>query len=428
MRTPWGDSRQLRELRLPPGRSSSPRHVAESQRRRLFAASVAAVAENGYDKTSVADLVEISGVSRASFYRLFSDKRDCFEAALEEVLRLAVARIRERCEGLTGEAKAQAGVTELIEMVVSQPAAARFCLVESYAAGDAARTAMEAAVGSIEELVAETFADGESSEPMPDGIVRGITGGFYKVLHSRVYGGAEGELPGLAPDLLEWMTSYRPPPRPLRTPRRRPRAASPSPFSGRDRYERILRAVAAEVAANGYTGAKVAAIATRAEVSLSTFYAHFEGKRDALMAALDSSGAQMMAAAMPAARRAPSWSQAVQVTIRSMCGFLAAEPDFAALCTVEVYAAGPEAIELRDRSGGQLFESLFTHPFDDLPHPEPLVLEAIAGSIHGLLYRQVRSAGASSIPAISPLLTYVALAPFIGAERACEAANGGGRR
>ncbi|HEX6601203.1 MAG TPA: TetR/AcrR family transcriptional regulator [Solirubrobacterales bacterium] len=409
---------------LPPGQGTSRALVASNQRRRLFAATIAAVSERGYDETSVADLVALSGVSRATFYRHFSDKRDCFEAALEEMLRLAVERIRDRCDGVAGKGKAEAAVEELIHLVTWQRAAARVCLVESYAAGNAARTALEAAVASFEELVAETLADDRGTEPMPDGIVRAIVGGFYKILHSRLYSGTEAELPGLAPALLVWMTGYCPPPHPLRAPRARLPAASPPPFSGRDRPERILRALAAEVAANGYAGTKVADVAARAGVSLSTFYLHFEGKRDALMAALDSSGAQMLAAAIPAARRAPSWPLAVRAALDSMCGFLAAEPDFAALRAVEVYAAGPEAMALRDRAVSDLFQALFALPCEDPPRPDPLVLEAIAGSIYGLLYRQLRGSGASAVPEIAPLLTYVSLAPLLGAERASEVANG----
>jgi len=417
----------LRELKLPPGKGTPRELVVRNQRRRLFAATVAAVAEKGYDETSVADLIELSGVSRASFYRLFGDKRDCFEATVAEILGAAVAALRAACAEFQGEAKARVGVEELVEMVVAQPAAARVCLVESYAAGDGARTAVEAAADALEELVAETFA-AEEAEEMPAGIVSGVVGGFYKVLHTRLHRDAEWELRDLAPALLEWMTGYRPPPEPLRAPRRRTRAASEPPFSGRDRGERILRALATEVAASGYAGAKVADVAARAEVSLSTFYLHFEGKHDALLAALDSSGAQMLAATMPGARRAPSWPQAVRVALESMCGFLAAEPEFAVLRTVEVYAAGPRAIELRDRLGDEFLAALVALPFDDLPQPEPLVLEAIAGAVYGLLYRQVRASGTESIPALAPLLTYIALAPFLGPDRACEVANGDRRR
>src|SRR4051812_36301531 len=57
--------------------------VSRSQRERLLAAMTEAVAEKGYAKTVVADVVSRSGVSRATFYRMFRDVDDCFRAAYE---------------------------------------------------------------------------------------------------------------------------------------------------------------------------------------------------------------------------------------------------------------------------------------------------------------------------------------------------------
>src|SRR6476469_4287850 len=90
--TPWGDSADLHSMKLSPGPAASAREVAANQRRRLLAAMVASVAANGYAETGVADLSEISGVSPRSFYQQFEGKRECFIAALEGVLALAVER------------------------------------------------------------------------------------------------------------------------------------------------------------------------------------------------------------------------------------------------------------------------------------------------------------------------------------------------
>lgn len=44
--------------------------------------------------------------------------------------------------------------------------------------------------------------------------------------------------------------------------------------------------------------------------------------------------------------------------------------------------------------------------------------------MYELIYSQVRSGGAKSLPQAAPLMTYIALAPFLGAEKACAVANG----
>src|SRR5262245_39530032 len=84
--TPWGDSGLLREKTLPPGRGTSAEEAAQNHRERLFGALVAKVAEKGYETTTVVDLVELSGVSRSAFYKQFSDKQECFLAAIDALV------------------------------------------------------------------------------------------------------------------------------------------------------------------------------------------------------------------------------------------------------------------------------------------------------------------------------------------------------
>jgi AcrR family transcriptional regulator len=53
-----------------------------SQRRRILDAMIACCAEKTYAATTIADLVGRGSVSRSTFYKLFTDKRDCFDAAV----------------------------------------------------------------------------------------------------------------------------------------------------------------------------------------------------------------------------------------------------------------------------------------------------------------------------------------------------------
>src|ERR1700761_8154472 len=93
VKTPWGDAATLRERKLRPGRGTPREEAERNQRERLFAAMVATVAEKGYEATTVADLVELSGVSRSAFYRHFADKQACFLAAVEAIVDPTLERI-----------------------------------------------------------------------------------------------------------------------------------------------------------------------------------------------------------------------------------------------------------------------------------------------------------------------------------------------
>ncbi|HEY2056352.1 MAG TPA: hypothetical protein VGH14_20675 [Solirubrobacterales bacterium] len=67
----------------------------------------------------------------------------------------------------------------------------------------------------------------------------------------------------------------------------------------------------------------------KASTSQRTLYEHFKNKEDGIVVALDSGSAHMLAAALPAFRRAPDWKHAVRDTIEAMFAFGAEEPEYA---------------------------------------------------------------------------------------------------
>jgi len=431
LQTPWGDADTLRERRLPPGRSGDREAARRDQRERLFAALVASCDERGYDATSVEDLLRTSGVSRATFYEQFDDKLDCFRAAQEEMVATGIAAIADELGG-EGDVddRPRVALEAFVKLIVEQPAAARMCLVESYAAGDAGIEPIRKAMDWIILLVREAAERMPSRTAMPRELLRGIVGGLYQVIYVRLLERREEELPGLVPGLWEWAMSFPPPPRPLRRPGRlivsRPISPAP-PFASYSAEQRIIRGFAVAVAAKGYPATTIADIAAATSISQTTFYEHFDGKAESLRGALDSAGAQLLAAVLPAVRRASDWRLAVRVGFEELCGFLAAEPSFACLLGGECYPAGPEAIAKGDGTGVLLISNLVDPAYADGLEATALAIEASAGAIYGVLFEGVRSGQAADLPRLAPFLTYFALAPFIGAEEACDVANGRGR-
>jgi AcrR family transcriptional regulator len=430
--TPWGDAETLRDRRLPPGRSGDREAAKREQRERLFAALVASCARKGYEATSVEDLLRTSGVSRATFYEQFADKLDCFRAAEEEVVAGAVAAIAEELEGEgDAEARSRAALATFVRLVVAQPAAARMCVVESYAAGEAGMEPVRKAVDWIVMLAGDAGAEIPGRAGMPPELMRGIIAGLYQVVYERLLAHKEAELPDLVDELWSWVMSFPPPPRPLRRPGRlivaRPVSPAP-PFAAYSPEQRVIRGFAAAAARKGYPATTIADVAAAASISQTTFYEYFDGKADALAAALDSSGAQLLAAVMPPVRRIGDWRTAVRIGFEETCGFFAAEPDFASLRMVDVYAAGPEAIGIRDATGRRLVAGLLRPAAErGAVEPSPLVLEATIGAILGVFFETIRKGKTADLPRLAPFLTYFTLAPFLGAEEACEVATARGR-
>lgn len=393
--------------------------MARNQRERLFGAIVAAVSEQGYEATTVADVLALSGVSRSAFYRHFTGKADCLVAAVSELLEPTLAALGPRDEN--GDPRDPRQTFEgFFRLVHSQPAAARVCFVELHAVGAAGEAVADRAV----EAFATTIEDGFGDIPAgrDPSLVRALVGGLRKLIHTRLVRGEEDELPDLAPDLWRWIATVAPPPEPLESPRRQRAGAGPA-FQGYTPGERIAGAVAAVVAENGYGGTTTDAIVARASISLSTFYAHFADKRDAVLAALEMSGAQITALAVPAARRAGDWQEGVRALYEAICAYFAAEPAMAQLALVGGYGAGPRACGRRDRVIDSL-AAMLAPGFAENPAAPAVSAEAIAATAYSLMREQLRREGPAGLAAIVPLATYVTLVGFVGPERALAVANG----
>jgi AcrR family transcriptional regulator len=430
--TPWGTSESLRERKMRPGPGSHTIEVERKQRERVFGAMVAAVSERGYTATKVSDLVELSGVSSRTFYDLFGDKQTCFLETVEALLALAgEAALAGDVGGSPAgerpdwEQGARGALAASAAMIAGQPAAARVVLIEAPAASPAAMAALDAAIASLESRAAKVLAASPERAGMPAEMVSAQIGALREITRNRLHRGAAVELQELVDEVAELLLSYRPPPEPLRLAKRLP-ATRPEDLDAHNPAERVQRALAVVVTEKGYTQTTIDEVIARASMSASTFYANFSGKEDALMSAIDSAGAQMVAAAMPAFERRSSWSGGVRAAYDGLFSFLASRPALAHLMAVGVYGAGPAATRRRARALAPLAPLLEERGSEQRLQPPPIAAEAIAGAVYGLAYRHVRSAGAQSLPTLAPICTYLTLAPFIGAEGACAAANGDG--
>jgi AcrR family transcriptional regulator len=425
VRTPWGDAASLRERKLRPGRGTPRQEAQRNQRERLFAAMVATVAEKGYEATTVADLVELSGVSRSAFYKHFEDKQACFLAAVEAMVEPTLRKVAEDESVAAGVERARQAFEGVMKLIVAQPAAAKMAIVETYAAGPEGAGLIDRTLESVTDIAAQMLDQVPERKGMPRELVRAIVGGIQKVIHKRLYRGQEEDLLELAPQLWDWIFCYPVPPGPLKATRRR--RVKALPFEERQKAanppERILRALAAVVAEKGYPDTTVAEVVERASTSQRTFYEHFKNKEDAIVAALDSGSAHMLAAALPAFRRAPDWPHAVHDTQEAMFRWGAEEPEYARMGGKEMYAAGKRALDQREVVTEGM-EGLLAPGYELKPDTPPIAAEAIGGALYELLYDHVNKKGPQTLPDLVPTLVYVTLAPFLEAEEAYEVAIG----
>jgi AcrR family transcriptional regulator len=123
---------------LPRGRHAAPRPVVrEAQHARMLEAMVQAVAEKGYARVAVADVIERAGVSRKTFYEQFANKEECFLAAYDASVDGLLAAIDEALLALAPDwlAAVRAAVEAYLEMLAARPSFARAFLIEVLGAG-----------------------------------------------------------------------------------------------------------------------------------------------------------------------------------------------------------------------------------------------------------------------------------------------------
>jgi AcrR family transcriptional regulator len=433
-----------------------PQDVRVDQARRLREAMIELIAEKGYPAVRIADLARVAHVSPPTLYSLYADKEQLFIGTYEDIARRASAAI------LAGDAehpdrggRLRGALRAFASLAQREPAAISLLVHGAFGAGPAVLGKRRAAIEALEAYVHSIRAPGVPFD-RSDLTMRAVLGGIREVTASHLRGGRQSELPGLAGPLTAWADCYPATlPPGLAAPeagaggearagepsRRAQRAGGPLPSGRSDlpreaivksQQERIVDATAAVVAERGLAGLTVPAIAKRANVSNQTFYSFYPSKHDAFLGAQKVGMHQALRVTAEAyeAHRA-DWPRAVTSGIAALLGYLASEPAHAHLAIVDTFAASPEAIAIRQDA----IDAFRSYLSPGLAHvaevcgedvPGDLAAEAVVGGIWGILHDYIARGGAAALPGVAPQLSYFALAPFLGAADAADAALAGG--
>lgn len=184
--------------------------------------------------------------------------------------------------------------------------------------------------------------------------------------------------------------------------------------------ERILAAVAEVVSMVGYVQASVEDIVTTAGVSRRTFYDNFRNKEDAFLSAYDATTARLEEALQQAFSEHSDFASRARACLSTLLDFVASEPALADMCIVEVMAAGPEALERRNRAA-RAFTGLIERAASEsrgTAQPTALTAETIVGGVYEVVYSRVLEGRGEELPSLLPDLTYTVLLPYLGHQAA----------
>lgn len=176
---------------------------------------------------------------------------------------------------------------------------------------------------------------------------------------------------------------------------------------------RLLEAMAACVAEQGYAATTVAHVIARAGVSRKTFYEHFPDKHACFLAAWEVGFEILLTQVVEAVAHATTWQEQLRVGARVFLEVLAAEPDFARSFLIEVLSAGEDALERRAamnrRFADVIADGYRTARAED-PSLGPLpafIPQAAAGAVSELTAEHVRTRGVEGIMELAPQIEQI---------------------
>ena len=163
-------------------------------------------AEQGYEATSIADIVRRAGIARKTLYDNFEGKEEVFLTALDSGITEALTRTEAACDaaGDDWRQRLEAGVEALLAYVVEQPAYARMCMIESLSATPDSSARYDHAMQQFIELLRRIAPTGEGR---PETTEETLVGGAAWILHQKIRRGEAEQALDLLPELSEFVLS-----------------------------------------------------------------------------------------------------------------------------------------------------------------------------------------------------------------------------
>jgi AcrR family transcriptional regulator len=419
--------------RLPPGPHQLARgEVVRHQRIRIHGAMIEAVAEDGFLSTTVRQIVGLAGVSRRSFYEQFANKEDCFLATFDLLAGRGVRRMSGAYAAAGGDLEDRLGAAfrEFAAVAATRRKAAGLVVLEAQMAGVAGLLRLHGATAVCERLLARSFSESPGANDVPAPIVRAMAGGLQAAMSACLREPAALASANIAEEMLRWTLVFQTPSaegvseRIAQRAVRRAREARPADARARaqtadgNERERLLENALRLAVLDDYRQLTAPQIAQQANVSMDVFFELFADKSECFLAALDMLGDELLAIASAPDLASSDWPRAVRRVMDELTRFLADHPLYARTIAQEAFAAGP----LAARRNLELSHAIATLLTAGAPGraPSRLTVQGLAGAIWHTIRCQCRSGRIQLLPALSDYLSYVALAPCIGAEAAAE--------
>jgi AcrR family transcriptional regulator len=189
-----------------------------------------------------------------------------------------------------------------------------------------------------------------------------------------------------------------------------------------DERSLVLSAAAKLAAREGYEALTVPRIRAAAGVSRKAFDAHFDGVDSCFLDAVELLGTRAVEDAVEQGSAGESWAVQVHRSVAALCRAIARDPVLAKLAFIEILALGPVGLQRRER----LIAAAAARLRDSAPagsYTGNLVAEASVGAVWDAIHHQIVIGRAHLLPQKAPTLSFLLLAPAVGAPAATTTIN-----
>jgi AcrR family transcriptional regulator len=177
---------------------------------------------------------------------------------------------------------------------------------------------------------------------------------------------------------------------------------------------RMMDAIAALSAEQGYESTKIADIVRRAGVARKTLYDNFDGKEDLFLAAFDTFLVEVRNAVEGACGNTEGvWQKRVEAGLGAFLDTVAAHPEAARMAMIEALSATPSASARYDAALREFVELLRRGTPADSKLPETIE-ETLVGGVAWIVNQQIRRGETARAPQLLPELSEFVLSPYHG--------------
>jgi AcrR family transcriptional regulator len=173
----------------------------QSSDQAVFEATLLTVGARGYDRATVQEIVERTGVSREQFQRRFGDKEACFAKAYEMAAdRLAGDLLEAGRGGASWREGFRAALAELLRTVAEQPLLAKALTIEVRAARGAAWAKHQQVLERLAAAV-DAARDEPGASPSTSLTAQFVVGAIEESICVEIGAGRAAKVERLLPDL-----------------------------------------------------------------------------------------------------------------------------------------------------------------------------------------------------------------------------------